>query len=96
MRKYLIAAAVIPAVLLAGVALAYLSIEPTASAIDDTQGVSADPVVLTVDQISEIASGYEALYASEPVVILVNGTSVDLDPAEAGIEIDEVALAAQA
>jgi hypothetical protein len=36
MRKYLIAAAVIPAVLLAGVALAYLSIEPTASAIDDT------------------------------------------------------------
>jgi vancomycin resistance protein YoaR len=96
MHKYLIAAAVTPALLLAGVAIAHLSVEPTASAIDKTQGVSAEPVVLTKDQISAIASGYEALYASEPVVIVVSGTSVDLDPAEAGIDVDEAALAAQA
>jgi vancomycin resistance protein YoaR len=96
MRKYVIAAAVIPALLLAGAALAYQGVESTASASDDTQGVGAERLVLTDDQISEIASGYETLYASEPVVIVVNGTSVDLDPAEAGIEVDEVALAAQA
>jgi vancomycin resistance protein YoaR len=96
MRKYLIAAAVIPAVLLAGAAYAYQGVEPTNGAHQEAGEANADPFEFTEDQISEIASGYETLYASEPVVIVVNGTSVELDPAQAGIEVDEVALGAQA
>jgi len=96
MRIYLIVAAVIPALLIAGAAVAYSSSDPAGNMLQQAQDVTVDRFVLTGDQISEIASGYENLYASEPVVIVVNGTSVDLDPAEAGIEVDEVALAAQA
>jgi len=96
MRIYLIVAAVIPALLIAGAAVAYQSSDSAGNTLQQAQDVTVDRFVLTEDQISEIASGYENLYASEPVVIVVNGTSVDLDPAEAGIEVDEVALAAQA
>ncbi|MEN8238333.1 MAG: VanW family protein, partial [Actinomycetota bacterium] len=95
MRKYIIAAAIIPALLLAGAAYAYQESESADSANGEGQGASANEFVLTEDQIATIASGYEATYTSEPVVIVVNGTTAELDPAEAGIEVDEVALAAQ-
>jgi vancomycin resistance protein YoaR len=96
MRKYFIVAAVIPALLIAGAAVAYQGSDSAGSANQQTQNVTVDTFELTEDQISEIASGYENLYASEPVVIIVNGTTVELDPVEAGIEVDEQALAAQA
>jgi uncharacterized membrane protein len=95
MRKYFIVAAVIPALLIAGAAVAYQGSDSAGSANQQTQNVTVDTFELTEDQISEIASGYENLYASEPVVIIVNGTTVELDPVEAGIEVDEQALAAQ-
>ena len=96
MRKYFIVAAVIPALLIAGAAIAYQGSDSAGNASPQAQNVTIDTFELTDDQISEIASGYENLYASEPVVIIVNGTTVELDPSEAGIEVDEQALAAQA
>ena len=73
MRIYLIVAAVIPALGIAGAAVAYHSSDSAGNTLQQAQDVTVDRFVLTDDQISEIASGYENLYASEPVVIVVNG-----------------------
>lgn len=96
MRKYLIAAVAIPALLVAGAAYSYQGFELTTTTTGAVQEKSAATFELTDDQVASIASGYEALYASEPVVIIVNGASVELDTAEAGIEVDEAMLASLA
>jgi vancomycin resistance protein YoaR len=96
MRKYLIAAAIIPALLLVGAAYAYQEADSAAGTSIETSLAEAEVTELTNAQVAAIAAGYEATYAANPVVIIVDGTSVEIDPADAGITVDQPALAEQA
>ncbi len=91
MRKYAIAATVIPAMLI-GATYAYGGFGAGASASSDT---ATDPHEFTRPEIASIASAYESAFSAEPVVIEVNGATIELDPSSLAIDVDEPSLAAE-
>jgi vancomycin resistance protein YoaR len=99
MRRYMIAAAIaIPVLLVAFVAAGYASDEVLG---DDriSRGVSAAGIDLSRmsrTHAETLIADYEATLSGEPVVVLVEGIELALEPSEAGFSIDEDAVVSYA
>jgi vancomycin resistance protein YoaR len=99
MRRYIIAAVVaIPIVLVAFVAAGYASDEVLG---DDrvSRGVSAAGIELSRlsrGRAVNVIADYEATLRQEPVVVILEGNELTLDPSEAGFAIDEDAVVSDA
>ena len=64
-----------------------------------SRGVTAEGMGLSrlpVDTAAGVIAGYEQALLAEPVELVIDGHSVDLDPAAVGLSIDEDAVVAEA
>jgi vancomycin resistance protein YoaR len=99
MRRYIIAAAVaIPLLVVAFAAAGYVSDEMLGDK-RVSRGVNAAGMNLTrlsQERAANLIASYESTLMQEPVVIILEGNELSLDPADAGFTIDEDAVASTA
>ena len=99
MRRYIIAAAVaIPLLVVAFAAAGYVSDEMLGEE-RVSRGVSAAGINLTRlnhERAANLIANYEITLNQEPVVVILEGNELSLDPSDAGFAIDEDAVASNA
>ena len=99
MRKYIIAAAVaIPVIVLLVIGGAYVRDE-----VIDANRVSRGVTVVGVDvsrstaqQAAAVIAAHESDLLATPVVVIVDGHEIEIEPVEVNLAVDEQSLAAQA
>ena len=99
MRRFIIATALaVPVVVMLFVAAGYLHDEVIAPdrVSRGVTVVGVDVSRYTVDEASAVVATYEERLRSEPVMLVIEGKTVELDPAEVGLDVDEVAVAEEA
>ena len=99
MRRFIIATALaVPVVVMLFVAAGYLHDEMIA-ADRVSRGVTivgVDVSRYTADEAAAVAASYEQQLLAEPVTLIIDGKEVELDPNDAGLDVDEVAVAEDA
>jgi vancomycin resistance protein YoaR len=99
MRRFIIATAfAVPVVVMLFVAAGYLHDEVIAPD-RVSRGVTIagfDVSRYTVDEASAVVAAYEQQLVSAPVVLVIEGKTVELDPVEVGLDVDEDAVAREA
>ncbi|VAV89189.1 hypothetical protein MNBD_ACTINO01-925 [hydrothermal vent metagenome] len=99
MRRFIIATALaVPVVVMLFVAAGYLHDEVIAPD-RVSRGVSVvgvDVSRYTLDETAAVVTAYEQQLVAEPVELVIDGKTVELDPQDVGLDIDEVAVAEEA
>jgi vancomycin resistance protein YoaR len=99
MLKYIIAIVValpVMVLLVIGGAYAYDEVIAADRVSHGVFVIGHDVSRLTADEVAAIARAYEDSHTSQPVIVEIDGTPIEVDPVAAGIEVDEDAIAQQA